>query len=238
MRSRWTIAGIVGPAVSMAWLVISNGILVGRVPSKGEQQRSIAERRAEALRTGGLKEAAKVTGEFISETSGPDWGGAETIAELVQASTLILIGRTESNRSRLDSSGNLILSAYQFEVESVLKGEHALQRVTVVLLGGRVVFDDGSIAELRVARTERPVSHEKYLLFLSPPKGQPAAVSELYEPGELTPVFGSQGLYRLPGGGAEVVPADRRTHGLLGAIRRMQPAALIKAVQQAIRAKG
>ena len=230
------IPGIMGLALVTLWVAISNENLVSRAPSRIEQQLSAAERRAQALRTGGLKEAAKVTGEFITEIPGSDWGGPATISELVQWSTLIVIGRTESNRSRLDADGNDIRSAYQFDVESVLKGEHQGPKVTVVLLGGRVVFDDGSIAELRVAKAERPVQGERYFLFLRPPKGRLSATgATAYEPGELVPLWDTQGLYRLPGGGARVAPAHLRGRDLAKEIQAMQPGQFIEAVQRAIR---
>jgi hypothetical protein len=235
MKTRAAVVGIIALLLLGIWMAGSTDILVGRAPSQAERQASVAERRAEALRTGGLKEAARVTGEFVREIPGPDWGGPATIPELVQESTLIVLGRTALNRSRLDPDGNGIRTAYQFNVESVLKGDRPGPSVTVVLIGGRVVFEDGSIAELRVANSERPVQGERYLLFLHAPKASPASVSDLYAPGEFIPVWDVQGLFRLPGGGGGVVPADRRGRDLAKAIRTMSPGEFLTAVQHAIR---
>ena len=239
MRARRTVVGIMGLSLIGALLAaMSSGILVSRAAGLPEQQSRVSEQVAEALRTGGLREAAKVTGRFTREIPGADSGGPSTISELVRESTLIVLGRTGSNRSRLDPDGDMIRTAYQFDVESVLKGDRpAGRQVAVVLLGGMVVFEDGSVAQLRVANSVRPVNREQYLLFLHPPKGQPDARSRLYRDDELVPVSDIQGVFRLPGGGGGVIPSIRRGRDFARTVRTMQPGQFIEAVKQAIHAE-
>lgn len=240
MRARRTVTGVIGLSlIGTLWAANSSGIFVSRAAALPEQQSRVSEQIAEALRTGGLREAAKVTGRFTREIPGTDWGGPSTISEFVRLSTVIVLGKTHSNRSRLDPDGDMIRTAYQFDVEAVLKGDRPGERqVVVVMLGGMVVFEDGSVAQLRVANSLRPINGEQYLLFLQPPKGQPDARSRLYRDDELVPVFDIQGVFRLPGGTGRVVPSIRNGRTFAKTVRTMEPGQFIAAVKEAIRAEG
>lgn len=241
MKGRWAVAALVaGLAAIAVWVAVSHGLLAKQAAPGNDQKQDVGELQAEALRVGGLRAAAKVTGRYVREIPGFDLGGPSTIAELVGASSHVLVGRVLSNRSRLDPAGETIRSSYEFDVQSLLKGERAAigRTVQVVLLGGRVIFDDGSLAELRVADAVRPIAGERYMLFLKRPTPQPPTEPALYLEREFVPVFDIQGLYRLPAGGTElerVDPVDRRGRPLAKIVRGMSPGQFIAAVQQAVR---
>jgi hypothetical protein len=146
-----------------------------------------------ALRRGGLREAAKLKGNYV-ETYDPyhDYNrfGAEKLAK---GSAAIVVGVPTRNRCRLTPDGQLITTDYEVTVSEVIKGSDldGVGSITVKLPGGKVMFPDQTTAEVVTPETSKMVHGRTYLMFLTT------------EPGEegYRVVGGPSGLLELAPGG-------------------------------------
>ena len=161
-------------------------------PAASEQRGSASDqhlKESEALRRGGIRAAAAVTGHYIGQVSAEPGNNVETLKHLVAWHELIVIGRIQSNRSWLTADGETIVTDYRIVVERVLKG-NAGSLITVSIPGGRVSFENGTRATL-VSTMRAPLNGERYLLFLRPswfpasPQQTKAAAGPLYAPQHL-----------------------------------------------------
>lgn len=161
-------------------------------PAASEQRGSAADqhhKESEALRRGGIRAAAAVTGHYIGQVSAEPENNVETLKHLVAWHELIVIGRIQSNRSWLTADGETIVTDYRVVVEKVLKGNVG-SLITVSIPGGRVSFENGTRATL-VSTMRAPLNSERYLLFLRPswfpssPQQTLAAAGPLYAPQHL-----------------------------------------------------
>lgn len=153
-----------------------------------------------ALRRGGLPAAASVTGTVVVFKDAMPENGAGSLEQLVSSSQLVIIGTVGQGRSWLVASDDNIVTDYPVRVERVLKGpESARVGVDVSMQGGRVVFANGSTAEVRTG-VALPSPGGRYLFFLQPvdhrfqvsQRQRDAAQFEMF-----TTVFLYQGLYRF-----------------------------------------
>ena len=119
-----------------------------------------------AFRQGGLKAAAAASGgqyaattEWISEV-------AHTLDSLVEQSDVVLVGELVENLAHLSASGEYITTDFRMTVERSLKGR-VLPKSTVVfqVMGGKVVFEDGSSAVIETRGFVRPNTGARVVIF-------------------------------------------------------------------------
>jgi hypothetical protein len=87
---------------------------------------------------------------------------------LAKDSSAVIIGVPQDNTTALSADGKSITIDYTVKVMYVYKG--ALQKdstITVSLPGGRVMFDDGSMAEVRTPWFKKMMNGKAYALFLT-----------------------------------------------------------------------
>ena len=123
----------------------------------------------EALRRGGLREAAKLKGHYVGDFDA-HWDFSRLDIELLtKNSVAVIVGTTRKKLgSRLTSGGELIFTDYEVTVQERIKGEVATgARIIVSLPGGRVDFEDGTSAELTTPNFEHMKTGGTYTLFLS-----------------------------------------------------------------------
>lgn len=123
----------------------------------------------EALRRGGLREAAKLKGHYVGDFDA-HWDFSRLDIELLTKNSVAVIVGTTTKKlgSRLTSGGELIFTDYEVAVQERIKGEIATgARITVSLPGGRVEFEDGTSAELTTLNFEHMKTGGTYTLFLS-----------------------------------------------------------------------
>ena len=141
----------------------------------------------DALRRGGLREAAKLKGVYIREYD-PHWDlGNFNIESLTRGSDAVVVGTPRKVLgTRIAGEGQLILTDYEVSVQEAIKGKPMpADAITVSLIGGRVEFEDGTAAEVQTPEFEHMKLHSTYTFFLS--QGQSA-------PGTYTLAGGPQGL--------------------------------------------
>lgn len=123
----------------------------------------------DALRRGGLREAARVRGHYVADLD-PHWDfGLFDIEALTKNSSAVVVGvATKKVGSRLTPTGQGIVTDYEVEVTERIKGPSPQGSViTVSLPGGLVDFGDGTSAELKTPEFEHVKVGATYVLFLS-----------------------------------------------------------------------
>lgn len=144
----------------------------------------------DALRRGGIREAARIKGHYVGEFD-PHWDfGRFDIEALAKNSAAVIMGTpTKKVGSRLSQSGQTILTDYEVEVREAFKGsESAGSSITVALPGGSIEFEDGTTAEVKAVGFEPLKLGATYTMFLS----ESAAASNVY-----TLSGGPQGLIEI-----------------------------------------
>lgn len=209
-------------------------LLAGMAPDvrvvPDRQQSAVGQRRleSEALRRGGIRTAAALTGHYVGTVSAEPENGVESVEQLVAWHSLIVIGRVQSNRGWLTADGNTVVTDYVIAVDRVLKGD-AAQLITVSMPGGRVTFENGNTATL-TSTMRAPLNGERYLLFLRPSwfsatdRQKQAAGGPIYAPQHL-----SLSVYYLdPDKG--VIPGARPGHPLQKELSGRDEADVVRAV--------
>lgn len=144
----------------------------------------------DALRRGGLKEAAKLKGHYVG-TFDPHWDfGLFDMEALTKGSSAVVVGSVVKKLgSRLAESGQLIFTDYEVVINETLKGVPTPgNSITLALIGGMVDFDDGTSAELRPTEFEHVKPGESCVLFLT---------ESTYGPEVYTLTGGPQGLVQI-----------------------------------------
>jgi hypothetical protein len=156
------------------------------------------ERRAltEAARSGGYRELARLKGEFVANVPANSLVKFD-LDTITKKSAAVVVGTAVSNVCRLSPDGKQITTDYQVQVQEVLKGKAADGTIEVSLPGGRVVFEDGTSAQVNVPGFRRMENGKTYVLFLSErgPEHSSFAITG-----------GSQGIFEVIDGGASVKP--------------------------------
>lgn len=210
MEAKGAKAMIVPPKTVLVSAIASVGALVLFLPAfttarravvtqpPSAQDREIDQRREKAWKEGGLRAAAAVTGTYLLTRSANDLS-ADSIDFLIQHSPVIVVGRVLANRTWLNARGDLITTDYQVAVEQALKGPaRPADRLTVSLPGGKIAFDDGSSAEVRITDMMLPLNDERYVLFLRDTRYEPGSEQRRASSGRLyMPSFGAVSLYRV-----------------------------------------
>lgn len=166
-------------------------------PPLSAHERDIVNKRDRAWEIGGFRAAAAVTGSYRVTRSANDLN-ADSVAFLVQHSPLIIVGRVLSNRTWLNARGDLITTDYQVLVDRALKGPSQAGTITMSVAGGKIVFEDGSWAEVHIRDMLLPVNGEQYILFLRPTQYEPGPEQRRAAAGPIyMPSFEALSLYRI-----------------------------------------
>jgi hypothetical protein len=122
----------------------------------------------QALDRGGLREAAKLKGNYIADYN-PHWDwGLFSVEDLTKNSAAVIVGRfTKKLDARLPDS-KLIFTDYEVAVEELIKGNlNRTKTIVVTIPGGRFYFEDGTSAEQLTPTFEQPRIGSAYTLFLT-----------------------------------------------------------------------
>jgi len=173
-----------------------------RTSSQTQEPLNDNKKMVDAIRRGGLKEAAKLKRHYIA-TEDPNWDWANfNLEQLTKTSVAVIVGVPQTSVVQLSPTGDKITTNYKVEVENVIKGHLvASDIVEVSMLGGRMEFEDGTSAEIQTPGFERMQNGKRYILFLYANRNG----SEIFL---LT--GGPQGLFEL-GSDAKVKPHARPT---------------------------
>lgn len=144
-----------------------------------------------ALRKGGLREAAKLKGHYVGIERTTDWA-KYSLESLTQASSIIVVGTPILSSAKVVGVENdRIVTEQLVRVDQVLKGKvHENGLVTVAIPGGKVIFEDGTSAEIKTPDLGPIEQFANYVLFLRP-SSDTAHVFVL--------TGGGQGLFELSG---------------------------------------
>jgi hypothetical protein len=135
-------------------------------PQKPNIDDAIALR--EAYRRGGLREVAKLKGNYVAEHN-PHWDcwGQFSFETLNKNSAAVIVGRFTKKLDPRLLDGRVIFTDYEFAVDELVKGDIKQTKTIVVSLpGGRFFFEDGTSAELTTPSFEHPLIGRAYTLFL------------------------------------------------------------------------
>lgn len=144
----------------------------------------------DALRRGGLREAAKLKGHYVGDFN-PHWdSGRFDIEALTKNSMAVVMGTVVKKLgTRLSDEDQLITTDYEVVVNNTLKGVPAKgEKISIGLIGGSLEFDEGTSAELRTPNFEHVKPGSTYLLFLGESDDGP---------NEYTLTGGPQGLVEI-----------------------------------------
>jgi hypothetical protein len=125
----------------------------------------------------------------VREVDDPEWRQGLSLSEMMQRSSLVIVGDALSGTSRLSQNGQTITTDYQIRVRETIKGSLAPRSiVSVSLPGGMIKKPDGTLFEIRARKFRYMVRNKVYVLFL---KEVPSSE------GVFTAVRGPQGIYEL-----------------------------------------
>jgi hypothetical protein len=129
----------------------------------------------DALRRGGLREAAKLKRNYVAEYD-PHWDwGHFTVENLTKNSVAVLVGRITKKLDARLIEGKVIYTDYEVAVDELIKGNLAQAKTVVVTIpGGRVYFEDGTSAEQTTPTFEAPRVGRAYALFLMQEQAVPS----------------------------------------------------------------
>jgi hypothetical protein len=208
------------------FLALSLAAAIGVVVvSAGRQNPGQADPRAvqAALREGGLRAAAKASGGHYEATTGWISEIAHTLDSLVGQSDVVLIGDLLENRGHLSASGEYITTDYRMRVHRRLKGD-ALPGSDVVfgVMGGKVVFEDGSSALLGTTGFIRPNTGARVVIFATR-----FSMDDPLMPPALRSYANGAPVFRLVGMGRGVIelPANENDRVRMNAVGASDPAA-------------
>ena len=158
----------------------------------------IRARQLAAFKKGGLREAARITGSYLVSVMQPDVE-VKQLVDLVRPSVMIVRARVGENRSWIDETGQTVTTQYRVRVTAAEHGNsHVGQDVTVVVPGGRVEFEDGSIAEVRMAGLPLPGPGQEFVMFLEPSRHRLTSQQRAAAQGPVyTPYWYAQGLFLI-----------------------------------------
>jgi hypothetical protein len=156
-------------AATATFLVVSGRGSRPLQPSQSTSQKqsnddAIALR--EALRRG-LREAAKLKGNYVGEFD-PHWDwGQFTVETLTKNSAAVIVGRFTKKLDPRLVEDRAILTDYEVAVDEVIKGNLKQAKTIVVSLpGGRMYFEDGTSAEQTTPKFDPVQIGRSYTVFL------------------------------------------------------------------------
>lgn len=158
---------------SLPVIVLISIIGINRAPAQisGPQERVGNDFREirDALRRGGVREAAKLKGHYAGDFDAHWDMGLFDIEALTKNSLAVVVGTVVKKLSgRLTAGGQLIFTDYEVLLDETIKGDLTKgSTITIALPGGRVEFEDGTSAELRMPEFEHVKIGGGYTLFLT-----------------------------------------------------------------------
>jgi hypothetical protein len=158
-------------AATATFLVVSGrGSRPSNTPQSSASQTqnddAIALRRA--LRRGGLREAAKLKGNYVAEYD-PHWDWAQfSVETLTKSSAAVIVGRFTKKLDPRLVEGKEILTDYEVAIDEIVKGNLKQAKTIVVSLpGGRIYFEDGTSAEQITPKFDPVQIGRSYTVFLT-----------------------------------------------------------------------
>jgi hypothetical protein len=117
---------------------------------------------------------------------------------LVEQSEAVLVGDLVENRAHLSASGEYITTDFRMRVERSLKGDVLPQsEVVFQVMGGKVVFEDGSSADIQTRGFARPSTGARVVIFANPfPMDDPLMPPAVLAYANGAPVFRLVGMGR------------------------------------------
>lgn len=176
-------------------LIVITGVSVsaGLQPQSQEpnKQDKEAKELLDAIRRGGLREAARRKGRYVVKMD-PTWDWSNfDLESLTKKSAVVLIGEATESKPQLNRDGDALSTEYQIAVSEPLKGSFRQgNTIQVAMLGGLIEFEDGTSAEVQTPGFERMSKGKKYLLFLTINNNGSAV---------LLPTGGPQGVFEITG---------------------------------------
>lgn len=155
----------------------------------------------EAVRKGGLREAAKIKGTYVISIN-PGWDAVfSDVESLTSHSGKVIVGIPIGSSSRISPEGDRVLTDYKVSVLEVLKGKTEPGSLeTVSVLGGLILFEDGTSAEVKTPGFKIE-NGKTYVFFLS---GRDSKTNTLQITG------GPQGVFEIPINGTGIIPQGRK----------------------------
>jgi len=138
--------------------------------SLSAQKREGPDELTNAVRKGGLKEGARIKKRFVSSERTTGWAKYD-LESLTSHSAAVIMGTPLNSSSSLTTNGERITTEYQIKVSRIFKGQvqdNSLIRVSVP--GGKVIFEDGTSAEILTPDLGPITKNQTYVLFLHPSK--------------------------------------------------------------------
>jgi hypothetical protein len=162
--------------------------------STQDQSQSVEDRLAirDALRRGGVREAARLKGKYVAEHD-PHWDfGLFTIEALTKNSAAVFVGHVKKKLGARIPGIRLIFTEYEVIIDELMKGNVKQgQSIVVLLPGGKIEFEDGTSAEQTTPTFEHIHTGRTYAFFLT----EEAAVPSVFF------LFGGpQGVFDLQDG--------------------------------------
>jgi hypothetical protein len=195
-RIVWALTGILA--------IIVLGSARARVPQSQQPQPPRTQEEhaqlVEAVRRGGLREAAKIKGAYVVVID-PNWDAVfADIESLTSHSDMVIIGTVNKGTSRVSSEGDAIFTDYDVTLLQVLKGNRRQESMTISALGGLVRFEDGTTAEVLTPDFKIEIG-KTYIFFLS---------NENVTTGSFLITGGPQGVFEIPADGSGIIPKGRK----------------------------
>jgi hypothetical protein len=142
---------------------------VSLVEAKAQTQRNgtlSATEEIQLMRSGGLRAVAQHYGHYVTSGFRCSWA-QYNLEGLVQSSDIIIEATPKLSTTFLSRSGEDVLSQFILEPTRVLKQNGApLEKLTVVVRGGKVTFDDGTFVEMPTPLPQALASGGSFLFFL------------------------------------------------------------------------
>ena len=189
-----------------AGCAIATGATLHSQGSRGERgsqvSPAVAAKQEQAFRRGGLKAAAEVTGLYVRNINPKVDAFPETTKQLVALSSIIGIGSSTSNVSKIDATGRRIFTHYSVVLDRALKGT-AQGPIDVAVEGGRVSFNGIRLtAQVNVRGARKPRDGVKYFWFLrQAPSGVEAGSTKTLVPvGDVLGIFDASQDHVAPAG--------------------------------------
>ena len=162
------------PRKQLLVAVISWGLLaLGFLAVRSGNTQSLQNKKAQepdpviaAVRKGGVREGARIKRHYVATERINGWL-MHDLESLADSSAAVIIGTPSSASSRLTASGEGIITEYKVKIDQVFKG--ILKReelINVITPGGKVTFEDGTSAEIRISDLGPIKERRRYVFFL------------------------------------------------------------------------
>lgn len=150
-----------------------------------------------AVRKGGLREGARIKKRFVSSESTTGWAKYD-LESLTSHSSVVIMGTPLDGSSSLTANGERIITEHEVKVRRIFKGQlQENDSIRLIVPGGRVVFEDGTSAEILTPDLGPIKKNQTYVFFLHPSKDGSDSL-------QLT--GGGQGVFEMPSSAWGVKP--------------------------------